>query len=100
MRMPPRGLRMEDVKDVGDVCRQGCNRSTASSNGAENVLNVPNVLQVHDGPGTLPTDPCRPGLKPGASDKGLHGRGGQVRAIAEILAQGCLRLMRHEGEKP
>src|SRR2546425_10598540 len=38
-----RRSRIGDVEDVGDVRRPGCTSPSASSTGAENFLNVPNV---------------------------------------------------------
>ncbi len=99
MHMPPKEFRIEDVKDVGDVRPSGCIRPSTNSDGAENVLNVPNVPQVHGDPGISSTNPCRPDLKPGAPAKGLHWQGSEIREIAEILGRGYLRLFLREDEK-
>ncbi len=91
MFIPPRASsRTGDVEDVGDVCPQGCTHPTTISDRAENVLNVPNVPEIHDGPGVSPAVRGRRG----AMDMGhLSRQGDLVRQIADLLARGYRRLL-------
>lgn len=76
-----RRSRIGDVEDVEDVRRPSCTSPSANSTGAENVLNVPNVLT-----GRGPQD--RGSLTKAAfrCDMGLGD-------VAAILARGYLRLL-------